>query len=554
MKSKLKSNSSFTILVGVVSLLLAVVGITAAYFSITVTGNDQASSITATTVNLGNITFTDGNEINAFDIYPGWSATKTFTVANTKDGANDQISYAILLYEETNTITYDAEGAFLYSLSGTSTNGGTTVSITEHPVPDAEGEVYVISDDGLLYGEDTHTYTFTIMLNETGMDQNAIQGKSFKGIIQIDVSTITGYRTWDSVSGTWKPYLVDAPEECFEFNSSTGEITAYNYSNPECPLAFAIPEEINGEPVTEIADYAFYGGVKPLAFYNESEDINIENGVYYNNKINISNMASEGGGESSIPKLIKVKMPDTVTTIGNYAFAKNYINELILPSSLTTIGDYAFASNILTTLTIPSSVTSIGDYAFKSNLISGELDLSNLNNLTIFSEGVFALNSIDTLKLPTSTINIGALGEEYGPFDGNTITSVNFEDLVNLQQIGDYAFFENSLNSISFEDLVNLQQIGDYAFCGNSLDSVNFSSNTQLATIREGAFSTNVIETVTIPSSVATIEDYAFVDNILTSVCIKGKSSSAAFTMYGIDLWSWSEGYSDSNITWNCTN
>ncbi len=467
MKSKLKSNSSFTILVGVISLLLAFVGITAAYFSITVTGNNEASSIVTNTVNLGNITFTDGNEINAVDIYPGWYTTKTFTVANTKDNANDQISYAILLYVETNTITEVAEGAFEYSLDGTSTNGGTTISLFDW-VPDYEGQINLLSDDGILNGEDTHTYTFTIGLMETDMDQNAVQGKSFKGIIQVDVATTTGYRTWDSVSGTWKPYLVPAPEECFEFNSSTGEITAYDYSNYDCPLAFAIPEEINGEPVTEIADYAFYGSGGGVMSYDETNDINKEDGVYYNNDINILNMVT-----SSKPKLTKVKIPDTVTLIGNYAFGRNSIDELILSNSLTTIGNYAFSNNNIDDLTLPSSLTTIGNNAFE-------------------------INSLTNITIP------------------NSVTT-----------------------------------IGEGAFVSNSLTNITLSSS--LTTIGIAAFYGNNISNITIPNSVSNINDYAFDYNVLTSICIKGKSGSASFTTYGTNIWGWAEGYSDSNITWNCT-
>lgn len=80
------------------------------------------------------------------------------------------------------------------------------------------------------------------------------------------------------------------------------------------------------------------------------------------------------------------ELPDTVTTIGDYAFADsglsiqdlpegltsigNYAFEgcdlwgLDLPEGLTTIGEYAFSESDLFSVTIPASVTEIGEYAF----------------------------------------------------------------------------------------------------------------------------------------------------------------------------------------------
>ena len=63
-----------------------------------------------------------------------------------------------------------------------------------------------------------------------------------------------------------------------------------------------------------------------------------------------------------------------LTTIGNEAFKRitnttpsNWMTSISLPNSVETIGDYAFAQCFsLTNITIPNSVTSIGQYAFQS--------------------------------------------------------------------------------------------------------------------------------------------------------------------------------------------
>ena len=59
-------------------------------------------------------------------------------------------------------------------------------------------------------------------------------------------------------------------------------------------------------------------------------------------------------------------IPDSVTTIGEYAFCYcDSLESVTIPDSVTTIGEYAFYEcSSLTSVTIPDSVTTIGDYAF----------------------------------------------------------------------------------------------------------------------------------------------------------------------------------------------
>jgi len=65
-------------------------------------------------------------------------------------------------------------------------------------------------------------------------------------------------------------------------------------------------------------------------------------------------------------KISKIDIPDTVTSIGSYAFSNCTLLQTVeLPSSLITISTYAFNyCYLLTKITIPSSVTTIESYAF----------------------------------------------------------------------------------------------------------------------------------------------------------------------------------------------
>ena len=201
-----RGQSIFLSVVGVATLLVAIVGATFAYFSITVTGNNTASSIKVDTAVLGNVVFADGTNIDVDNIYPGWYRTKNFTVSNAQAGATELITYKINFNVTTNTISSATGGsAFVYSLSGSSNHSGTVVSAS-NATPPATGVTSQIGSNGVLNGTDTHTYTFTIVLNETSTDQNSLQGKSFSGVLQVVLLDSGGRYTWDNATSSRKVY------------------------------------------------------------------------------------------------------------------------------------------------------------------------------------------------------------------------------------------------------------------------------------------------------------------------------------------------------------
>ena len=169
-----KGQTIFLSIIGIATLLVAIVGATFAWFSISVTGNENPSDIVITSGNLGQVSFTDGTAIDIGNLMPGTFTTKTFTVSQTDPSATGKISYDIMLNVRSNTLTPNAEGEFVHKLTSSgNTNGGKLATLDATPVPTES----TIIGSGVIEGYEVHTYEYTIGLNNVDKDQNAAQGK-----------------------------------------------------------------------------------------------------------------------------------------------------------------------------------------------------------------------------------------------------------------------------------------------------------------------------------------------------------------------------------------
>ena len=202
-----RGQSIFLSVVGLATLLVSIIGATFAYFTVQVTGNNQASSITVTTANVAGVTFTDGPAITVTNAYPGYTKSKTFTVASTDGDASSQIQYVINLKTTTITLSNASQvtGETYYSLSGSASGSGTVATtVTKADLPKTATTTQI--GTGTLKGNETHTYTFTIGITERGTQQDHLQGKSFVGILEVSIVSSDGMRTWDESTSSWKKW------------------------------------------------------------------------------------------------------------------------------------------------------------------------------------------------------------------------------------------------------------------------------------------------------------------------------------------------------------
>ena len=162
-------------------LLLLTTGLSYAYFSTSVKGNDDAKDMVVEAGTL-KLTYTDGPAINAQYIKPGWSTTKEVSVKN--NGTLDAY-YNVIWQSLTNTITNNelVLSATCQRLNASGTVEGTCESISQAPISDMTIAKKISIESGI-----THKYTFTILFKETNADQNYNQGKEFNGVLGIEES------------------------------------------------------------------------------------------------------------------------------------------------------------------------------------------------------------------------------------------------------------------------------------------------------------------------------------------------------------------------------
>ena len=180
MKEKLegiKGNKKLLIMIIVVLLaILSIVGITYAYFTAVVMGNEDAKTIIVTTPHL-HITYESGNEILAENAVPGWNDSKEIKVTNN---SSIKVYYDLIWTDITNT--FEDKNDLVYSISGHQTKSNT---------PNPIEEDIMIGNIGIEPGV-THTYTLRVDFLSQGRNQDINQGKVFMGKIEVRESLPPG--------------------------------------------------------------------------------------------------------------------------------------------------------------------------------------------------------------------------------------------------------------------------------------------------------------------------------------------------------------------------
>jgi uncharacterized repeat protein (TIGR03803 family) len=213
--------------------------------------------------------------------------------------------------------------------------------------------------------------------------------------------------------------------------------------------------------------------------------------------------------------LTLVKLPESLTSIGNRAFQKCIgLKTIVFPSSCSSIGADSFRScSGFTTVSIPSTLTLIGDRAFSG--CSGLIDVDNGNSSYSSIDGVLfnkekttliqcTISKTGAFIIPSSVITIGQNAFN----ECELLTSANLPSTIT--SIGNNAFsWCTGLITVNLPQ--SLSYIGRMAFynCTNLDGTLTIPIG--VGSIEFGTFYDCLnLDVVNIPSSVIKIDDISF--------------------------------------------
>lgn len=364
----------------------------------------------------------------------------------------------------------------------------------------------------------------------------------------------------------------------FEYFESNGEITITGYTGSE--LDVVIPDEIGGYPVTAIAEKAFQLNKTVRSFTIGSKIRSIGSCAFarcasltniYVDRANpyyqsIDGVLYSGDGKtllsyptakaySSYPvasgtetigeyaffhsKVQTVFLPDTVSTIGDYAFYyASELSSINFPTALTSIGDSAFfACQSLTAVDIPATITQIGPSAWAACTSLPAITVAAENPNYTAVDGVLYTKDMTVLKVypyaksgvtftvPDSVVELEAYAFAYTgmqSIDGcaslraigdsafySCTALKSLPDAPKLETIGERAFYScKALTSLSFPD--SMRSIGEYAFAWCTAVKTFDSGNGLQDTGKYSVYYCTALTTVRLGSGMKTIGEYTF--------------------------------------------
>lgn len=185
-------NKAMILIIGIATLLIALIGATFAYFTAVVDKTNGDQSVLITTAEIQGITYTASDPIKIENAVPGAFATATFTVTNPN--ATATASYTLEFVTDSNTFNVNPTDAGDQNITGQlvlTVSGGLLVGNLTHDYTNGDTAKWTVASNTELGPTENHIYNVRLDFIEASKNQNANQGKNFVGHFEVTQSIIT---------------------------------------------------------------------------------------------------------------------------------------------------------------------------------------------------------------------------------------------------------------------------------------------------------------------------------------------------------------------------
>jgi len=348
-----------------------------------------------------------------------------------------------------------------------------------------------------LFDEDNDFYyyklddaTLSIRNKNNTVSGTIIIPSSFNGTT---VSTIAGkgFASLNNVEEIILPETITRIEGSAFFYSS--------YSNINLPTALEYIES-NAFSLSKLEVFNIPKSVKviePLSFYNgfNLKEINVDEENNYLKSIDGVVYSKSGDQLLHFPtwkaQNETYSIVEGTQIIGKYAFAKTYVDNIILPNSIKTIMPYAFGESKAQTIQLNQGLQNIEEYAFT------------------------VTDNLKQLVFPSSLNKINGAAFAYAgrsDFYINVNNNKNYRIKNSILYSKDYKVAITSFGAQNKEIIIEdeTEYIYPYAFVGEyQAEKVSFGNKIRI--IGMSAFSDlYAIESIELPSSLVSLHSYVF--------------------------------------------
>lgn len=185
-KREEKNKKSLLLMIlGILTILFALIGASFAFFSTSVKGVDDAESFALGSTTIEGVTYQAKDKIALREAYPGDSAETQFTITNPNSAA--VVRYTLKFIADLNEFTaVDGNGQLLITISGGELKSDVVLDFT-----DGENiKEQLITSNVELKTKESDVYNLKIEFVETEKNQNSNINKTFTGHIEINQSIV----------------------------------------------------------------------------------------------------------------------------------------------------------------------------------------------------------------------------------------------------------------------------------------------------------------------------------------------------------------------------